>query len=97
LPRLDGGELALEDYRGRRVLLIFSDPECGPCQLLVQHLEKFHRQSRAVQVLMVSRRDIESNRRKAKASGLTFPVVLQRHWEISLLYGMWHRKRRSRR
>jgi peroxiredoxin len=26
LPRLDGGKLALEDYRSRRVLLVFSNP-----------------------------------------------------------------------
>src|SRR5206468_1918024 len=30
LPRLDGGEISLEEYRGRRVLLVFSDPHCGP-------------------------------------------------------------------
>src|SRR5204862_532526 len=35
LPRLDGrGELALSDLRGRRVLLVFSSPECGPCSAL---------------------------------------------------------------
>src|SRR2546422_7287728 len=27
LPRVDGGELTLEEYRGRCVLLVFSDPE----------------------------------------------------------------------
>ena len=27
LPRLDGGELSLEELRGRRVLLVFSDPQ----------------------------------------------------------------------
>ena len=26
LPRLEGGELSLEELRGRRVLLVFSDP-----------------------------------------------------------------------
>src|SRR5262245_48876472 len=45
LPRLDGrGELSLEDLRGRPVLLVFSDPHCGPCQVLAPHLEKFHRE-----------------------------------------------------
>src|SRR6266540_5905682 len=42
LPRLDGGELSLEDFRGKRVLLVFSDPHCGPCQVLAPELEKFH-------------------------------------------------------
>src|SRR5882762_5602155 len=45
LPRLDGGELALEDLRGRRVVVVFSEPHCGPCNALVPHLEKFHREN----------------------------------------------------
>src|SRR6266481_8699071 len=40
LPRLDGGELALEELRGKRVLLVFSDPHCGPCQVLALELER---------------------------------------------------------
>ncbi len=44
LPRLDGrGELSLEDFHGRRVLLVFSSPHCGPCNALAPILEKFHR------------------------------------------------------
>src|SRR5262245_34564156 len=31
LSALEGGELSLADYRGRSVLLVFSDPHCGPC------------------------------------------------------------------
>jgi len=89
LPRLDGGELALEDYRGRRVLLVFSDPECGPCEELAPYLEQFHVQNPDIEVLMISRGDVKTNRKKVKALGLTFPVVLQRQWEISLLYGMF--------
>ncbi len=47
LPRLDGrGELALEELRGRRVLLVFSDPHCGPCNALAPELEKFHRKNK---------------------------------------------------
>jgi peroxiredoxin len=44
LPRLDGrGELSLSDFCGRRVLLVFSSPQCGPCNALAPELEKFHR------------------------------------------------------
>jgi hypothetical protein len=38
---------------------------------------------------MVSRGEVEANRAKAAQFGLTFPVVLQRQWEISKLYGMF--------
>jgi peroxiredoxin len=89
LPLLDGGELALEALRGRRVLLVFSDPECGPCDQLAPHLERTHRENPALRVLMVSRGDAEVNRRKVKEHGLTFPVVLQRQWEVSRRYAMF--------
>jgi len=89
LARLDGGDLALEEYRGRRVLLVFSDPGCGPCDQLAPQLEGLHRERRDLQVLMVSRQDVETNRQKVAKLGLTFPVLLQQSWEISLLYAMF--------
>jgi len=89
LARLEGGDLALEEYRGRQVLLVFSDPQCGPCDQLAPHLERLHHERRDLQVLMVSRQDVETNRQKVAKLGLTFPVVLQKSWEISLLYGMF--------
>jgi peroxiredoxin len=88
LPRLDGGDLALEDYRGRPVFLVFSDPECEPCDAIAPELERLHRRSASdLQVLMVSRGDSEANRTKVAKHNLTFPVALQRQWEISRLYG----------
>ena len=89
LPRIDGGELALTDFRGERVLLVFSDPECGPCQVLAVRLQELHQQRTDLQVLMVSRRDVEANRAKAAQLGLSFPIALQRQWEISLKYAMF--------
>jgi peroxiredoxin len=89
LPRIDGGELALADLRGRRVLLVFSDPNCGPCDELAPGLQRIHAERLDLQVLIVSRRNMEATRAKAAALGLTFPIVLQRQWEISLQYAMF--------
>jgi peroxiredoxin len=86
VPRLNGGELSLDDYRGRRLLLVFSDPECEPCDLLAPELERLHRAGSAFEVAMVSRGDIKTNRAKVKEHGLSFPVGLQRDWEVSRLY-----------
>jgi peroxiredoxin len=86
LPRLDGGELSLEDYRGRQVLLVFSDPECKPCDALVPELERLHRTGADVAVVMIGRGGVKANRAKVKQYGLTFPVALQRDWEVSRLY-----------
>src|SRR5262249_6823751 len=89
LPRIDGGELTLKEFRGRRVLLVFSDPECGPCEELAPRLEELHLRRRGVKVVVVSRHEIDANRAKAAKLGLSFPIVLQRQWEISREYGMF--------
>jgi peroxiredoxin len=89
LPRIDGGELSLADLRGERVLLVFSDPDCVPCDELAPRLQTLHQQRSDLQVLVVSRRDAEATRAKAKKLGLTFPVVMQNQWELSLKYGMF--------
>jgi peroxiredoxin len=87
LPRIDGGDLSLADFRGRRVLLVFSDPNCGPCDELAPELERIHCQRPDLQVVVISRRDAEATRAKAARLGLSFPIVMQKQWEISLQYG----------
>lgn len=88
LPRVGGGELSLAEFRGRPTLLVFSDPECAPCNVLAPQLERQSRDT-AMQVLMVSRGGEAANDAKRRTLGLTFPIVLQRHWEISRLYAMF--------
>lgn len=89
LPRIDGGELALAELRGGRVLLVFSDPNCGPCDELAPRLQELHVTRPDLQVLVISRRDVDATRAKAESLGLTYPIVLQKQWEISLKYGMF--------
>jgi peroxiredoxin len=89
LPRLDGSELCLDKYQGQQVLLVFSDPNCGRCNQLAPQLEQLHRRTTDLQLLMISRGDPAMNRVKVAEHGLTFPVVLQRQWEISSEYGMF--------
>ncbi len=87
LPRVGGGELSLDDYKGRRVLLVFSDPDCGPCDVLAPQLEQLTKEEGpGLSVVMVSRGDPESNRTKVALHGLTFPVVLQEQWQLSRHY-----------
>ena len=91
LPDLEGRKLSLDDYRGRRVLVVFSDPECGPCDAVAPDLARFHREHRdnGLDVLMVSRGEPEENRRKADEHGISFPVVIQRGWRLSKQYGIF--------
>jgi peroxiredoxin len=81
--------LALADLRGRRVLLVLSDPNCGPCDELAPRLQELHLERSDLQVLVISRRDVQATAAKAEALGLTLPIVMQRQWEISLKYGMF--------
>jgi peroxiredoxin len=90
LKDLDGKSHRLSDLRGKPVLIVFSDPDCGPCQQLAPKLEELHRErSGEVEVLMIGRGDPKANREKAREHGLTFPVLLQRRWEVSKKYAMF--------
>ena len=91
LPDLDGREVSLEEYIGKQLLLIFSDPNCGPCNQLAPELARLHRQHRdnGLSLIMVGRGELEENRRKAQEHGLEFPVVLQKKWEVSRKYGIF--------
>jgi peroxiredoxin len=89
LPNLEGGTVSLDDYRGTDVLLVFSDPKCGPCQALAPSLVQLTAKNPQLQVLMVSRGDLQENRAKAQANAFPFPVVLQDGWNLSKEYGMF--------
>jgi peroxiredoxin len=91
LPDIYGRSVSLEEYRGRRVLLVFSDPHCGPCNDLAPHLMHAHRRRRGntTEIVVISRGDVEENRRKAEASGFEFPVLLQERSKLARKYGIF--------
>jgi peroxiredoxin len=91
LPDLGGETASLAEQRGHRVLLVFSDPDCGPCEKVLPDLARLHRERRnnGLEIIMVSRGGLEENRRKAEAFGIEFPVVLQPGWKLSKKYGIF--------
>ena len=91
LPNLIGGTLALENYRGHTVLLVFSDPHCGPCDRLAPLLAQFERAHRGGDpaVIMVSRGDPEETLSKMRRFEIEFPVVMQNRWQLSKEYGIF--------
>ena len=90
LPRLDGrGELSLSELRGKRVMLVFSSPHCGPCNTLVPELERQHREHPELEMVMISKGEPKENRAKVKEYNLTFPIVLQPQWEVSRRYAIF--------
>jgi|SRR5580658_270842 peroxiredoxin len=89
LRSLAGDRLSLGLFRGRRLLLVFSDPACGPCNELLPKLGRLHLRTPDIAVLMISRGDAGANSKKVDEHHLTFSVALQRGWEISRLYGLF--------
>ncbi len=91
LPDLEGHTVSLRDYDGRRLLLVFSDPHCGPCDELAPHLARLHEEHRGngLSLLLVGRGEAEENRKKAEKFGFEFPVVLQDKWKLSKEYGIF--------
>jgi peroxiredoxin len=89
LPDLQGRVVSLEEYQGRRVLLVFSDPHCGPCDELAPHLVRLHREheKNGLSIILVGHGDADENRHKAVQHGFQFPVVLQKKWKLSKEYG----------
>ncbi len=89
LPRVLGGDLALSQYRGRRVLLLFSDLPRGPFKALLADLQRRYAAGSEVDVVMVSQGDRATNASMIAKLRVTFPVVLQRQREVSRLYRMF--------
>jgi peroxiredoxin len=91
LPAVDGGTVSIEDYRGRRALVVFSDPHCGPCDEVLPELVALHDRARqaGVDFVMVSRGELEENRRKCEQHRIVFPIGIQRGWRLSKQFGIF--------
>ena len=91
LPDLQGHTVSLDEYRGKPVLLVFSDPQCGPCDQLAPELARLHLEhaNDGMAFVLVGRGNPEENIRKAQQYGIKFPVVLQEKWKLSKEYGVF--------
>ncbi len=85
LPSAAGGEASLRDFAGRRVLLVFMQVGCGPCQAIVPELNRAQRKGDA-RVLVVNNGEPEAVRRWAHETGARFPVLAQQAWAVSRRY-----------
>ena len=81
-----GGEVALHDFAGRQVLLVFVQCGCGPCHAIVPELNRLASRSGAVQILAINNAEPEAARKWAAESGARFPVLAQQAWKVSKRY-----------
>jgi peroxiredoxin len=91
LPAVGGGEIARESLlaHGKPVLLVFTDPGCGPCHALLPDLARWQHELREqLTVALVSRGNPDENAALAGEHGLE-TVLVQEDREIAELYGAY--------
>ena len=90
LKALDGREVKLSDYRGKRTVLVaFWASWCGPCRMEMPSLESFYEQHRAsgVELLALSIDDDPADARKyAEQNRLPFPVLVDTDQQAASAY-----------
>jgi thiol-disulfide isomerase/thioredoxin len=87
LPTLAGQSLALDIlHSSKPAVLIFSDPNCGPCTALLPEIGRWQRDyGEKVRIALVSRGSEKANRSKVKPHGVR-DVLLQTDREVAELY-----------
>jgi methylamine dehydrogenase accessory protein MauD len=83
LPSAAGPEVSLQDFAGRKVLLVFTQSGCGPCQAIVPELNRLGAE---VQVLAVNNGDAAAARQGVDVARPRFPVLLQKQFNVSRQY-----------
>jgi peroxiredoxin/uncharacterized membrane protein YphA (DoxX/SURF4 family) len=88
LPGLHGETITLEALRApsKPVMLLFTDPNCGPCTALLPEVRRWQRDyAQKLTISLISRGTLEENRAKSTEQGLR-GVLLQEEWEVSGAY-----------
>lgn len=88
LPDAWGRTLSLDGFlaRERPVLLLFADPNCGPCNELFDDIGRWQREWREVlTIVVVSAGSVAANRAKAAEHGLS-DLVIQKRREVATAY-----------
>lgn len=89
LPAADGGTVALSSLlrEANPTLLIFSDPDCGPCGALVPAIAEWQRMHGDRLPLAVVTRDLKRAQDLVAEHGLS-SVLIQQDREVALAYGV---------
>ena len=88
LPGLYGETHTLDSLRApdKPVVLLFTDPDCGPCTALLPEIGRWQREHpEALTISLVSRGSVEENRAKTAEHGVE-RVLLQEDWEVAESY-----------
>lgn len=85
LEGLYGETMTLDALRssGKPVMLLFTDPGCGPCNALLPEIGQWQKQyANQLNIAVVSRGDLAANRTKATENGIG-QILLQKDREVA--------------
>jgi peroxiredoxin/uncharacterized membrane protein YphA (DoxX/SURF4 family) len=88
LSGIYGETLTLDALRssGKKVMLLFTDPGCGPCNAMLPEVGRWQEEhAHKLTLALVGRGEVEENKTKAQEHALE-NVVLQKDWEVSEAY-----------
>jgi methylamine dehydrogenase accessory protein MauD len=85
LATVTGGDVELQHYAGRKLLLVFMQPGCGPCHGIVPELNRLY-DAGEVQVLVIHSGDSDAVRKWTDQHRPHFPVGLQERHSLSKSY-----------
>jgi peroxiredoxin len=80
-----GPEIALSDYAGRKVFLVFVQTGCGPCGAVVPDLNRLYREGK-YDLLVINNAEPDKARNWVNEVGAEFPVLMQEKWLVSKRY-----------
>lgn len=88
LPDTTGGVVTTSSLRGRRVLLLFTNPECAPCAMLGERWRTVAKADGTLpfELLVVGRGDPTANRNHVASWGVDLQLCVQDRIEVSRLY-----------
>jgi methylamine dehydrogenase accessory protein MauD len=84
LPSIDGKEVSLHDFTGRKVLLVFTQSGCSPCKTVVPALNCL--EGGDIRVVVINNGDLETTRKWSEEVGARFPVLAQDKFSVSQKY-----------
>lgn len=86
LRNLEGKQVSLSDYQGKKVMLNFWATWCPPCKKEMPEMEKVHKENKDIVILSVNLDPNQDVKGFMEKMNLTFPVLLDQENEINKEY-----------
>src|SRR5262245_37577797 len=88
LPDLAGARHKLSEFRGKDLLLVFSNPKCGFCTKMSADLAALPVEEGAGRPVpvVVTTGELENNRKLVEEHGIRFMILLQKEMEVASKY-----------